>query len=347
MRIQTIEWVNSAVKLIDQTILPGKLQYIYATDAPTMYRAIKTLQVRGAPALGAAAALGVYLGIRNSRAKNFHVFARDLDKASKYIARSRPTARNLFWAIERVCRVAVRNKNKEVSQIKQLMLKEALAIIAEDKVTCRRIGYFGNALIKRNDTVLTICNTGILATIDYGTALGVIYRAKEEGKNVKVYSCETRPILQGARLTTWELKRKGVNVTMICDNMAATLMQQKRINKVIVGADRIAANGDTANKIGTYNLAVLAYFHKIPFYVAAPTSTFDARIKTGKDIPIEERDPKELTELYFKKPIAARGIHYYNPAFDVTPHSLITGIITEKGIIRRPLDKNIASALKK
>lgn len=347
MYIQTIKWEKNAVKLIDQTRLPEKLVYIYARDALAMFKAIKTLQIRGAPALGAAAALGVYLGIKDSKAKNFSLFAKDLDKVSKFIASSRPTARNLFWAIERIGRVAVKNKNKEVPVIKQLIIKEAQAIMAEDKIMCRRIGYFGNALIKRNDIVLTLCNAGILATIDYGTALGVIYRAKEEGKNVKVYSCETRPILQGARLTTWELKQKGVPVTMICDNMAATLMQQKRINKVIVGADRIAANGDTANKIGTYNLAVLARFHKIPFYVAAPTSTFDTAIKSGKDIPIEERDSKELTELYFKKPIAAKGINFYNPAFDVTPHSLITAIITEKGVIRAPFNTNIHQVLKR
>lgn len=347
MHIQTIEWVNNAAKLIDQTRLPEKLEYIYAKDAATMYRAIKSLQVRGAPALGAAAALGVYLGIRNSKAKDFDGFVKDLDRASGYIASSRPTARNLFWAIERICRLVLKNKDKQVGLIKELVLKEALAIIAEDKVICRRIGYWGNSLIKHNDAVLTICNTGILATIDYGTALGVIYRAKEEGKHVRVYSCETRPILQGARLTTWELKQKGVNVTMICDNMAATLMRQKKVDKIIVGADRIAANGDTANKIGTYNLAVLAHFHKIPFYVAAPASTFDLTAKTGKDIPIEERDYRELTELYFKKPVAAAGIHYYNPAFDVTPQALITAIVTEKGIIRRPFNKNIRLALDK
>ncbi len=347
MNIQTIEWRNNLAKLIDQTVLPAQLKFIYAHDARTMFRAIKTLQVRGAPALGAAAALGVYLGIRNSKASAFDAFARDLDRAARYIASSRPTARNLFWGIERVARVALLNKDRDIRSIKQLMLKEALKIIAEDKVICRRIGYFGNSIIRRRDVVLTICNTGILATIDYGTALGVIYRATEEGKHVKVYSCETRPILQGARLTTWELKQKGVPVTMICDNMAATLLQHKKVNKVIVGADRIAANGDTANKIGTYSLAVLASFHKIPFYVAAPLSTFDASIKSGKEIPIEERDPKELTELYFKRPIAAAGIDHYNPAFDVTPHSLITGIITEKGIIRKPFDANIRKAMKK
>ncbi len=341
MSLQTIEWVNEAAKLIDQTRLPDRLEYIYAKDIKTMWRAIKTLQVRGAPALGAAAALGMYLGVMGSRARDFESFSRDLDRSARYIASSRPTARNLFWAIERICRLALKNKDKDVPRLKRLILDEAKAIIEEDKVICRRIGYHGDRLIKDNDSILTVCNTGILATIDYGTALGVVYRAKEEGKNVKVYSCETRPVLQGARLTTWELRQKGINVTMICDNMAATLMQQGKVDKVIAGADRIASNGDTANKIGTYNLAVLASFHKIPFYIAAPLSTFDLSIRSGRDIPIEERDPQELTELYFKKPIAAKGINFYNPAFDVTPAALITAIITQKGIIKPPFKENI------
>jgi methylthioribose-1-phosphate isomerase len=237
--------------------------------------------------------------------------------------------------------VAVRNKDKPLSYIKRLILDEALKIIEEDRRASRKIGYYGAKLLKNNDRVLTICNAGILATIDYGTALGVIYRADEEGKAIKVFACETRPMLQGARLTTWELNKKGIDVTLICDNMAATLMQQGKITKVIAGADRIAANGDTANKIGTHSLSVLAQHHKIPFYIASPSSTFDAKIKSGKDIPIEERNIREVTELFFKKPITTKNIKVFNPAFDVTPHNLIAAIITDKGIIRPPYYRNI------
>jgi len=347
MNIRTIEWKNNFIKIIDQTKLPQRLEYIYIKNLKSLWKAIRNMQIRGAPALGAAAGLGAYLGIRYSQAKNFAQFARELDKAMRYIASSRPTARNLFWALERVASAAVRNKNRPISLIKALILKEAQKIINEDKTACRRIGRFGAKLIKNNDTVLTVCNAGILATIDYGTALGLIYRAKEEGKDIKVYVCETRPLLQGARLTTWELEKKGIDVTLICDNMAATLMKEGKIDKVITGADRIALNGDSANKIGTYNLAVLSYYHKIPFYIAAPASTFDLRIKTGREIPIENRDSKEVTGLFFKKPIAAEGVKVFNPAFDVTPNNLITAIITDKGIIRPPYKKNIIKIFKR
>lgn len=345
MGLRTVEWKNSGIKIIDQTKLPGELKYLHIKDLKSLFRAIKELKVRGAPALGAAATLGVYLGIKDSRAKNFGEFSGELYKAARYIASSRPTARNLFWGIERMCSVALRNKHKPISAIKRLLFKEAQKLIEEDRLTCRRIGRYGAKLIKDKDRILTICNAGILATIDYGTALGVIYKAKQQGKRIKVCACETRPLLQGARLTTWELKKKGIDVTLICDNMAATLMQQGRIDKVIAGADRIAAGGDAANKIGTYNLAVLSHYHKVPFYIAAPHSTFDLTIKTGKDIPIEERKAGEVTELFFKRPITAKGIKVFNPAFDVTPHNLITAIITDKGIIRPPYRKNIAKIL--
>ncbi len=345
MDIRTIEWKNNSIKIIDQTKLPGKLEYLYIKDLQTLLEAIKALKVRGAPALGAAAALGVYLGIKNSRAKSFNEFSKELHKIARYIASSRPTARNLFWGIERMCNVAARNNDKPLSAIKTLLFKETQKIIEEDRWACRKIGHFGAKLIKDKDTILTICNAGILATIDYGTALGVIYKAKELGKRLKVFACETRPLLQGARLTAWELKKKGIDVTLICDSMAATLMQQGKIDKVIAGADRIAANGDAANKIGTYNLAVLSHYHKIPFYIAAPASTFDLRIKTGNDIPIEERLDKEITELFFKNPITAKGVKVFNPAFDVTPHNLITAIIADKGVIMPPYRTNIAKIL--
>jgi len=345
MGIRTIEWQHNKIRIIDQAKLPLRLEYIYIDNPKDLWLAIRTMQIRGAPVLGAAAALGVYLGIKDSKAKSFSQFNRGLNWIITYLSGSRPTARNLFWSLERMRAIALKNKKQSMPALKRLLFKEAGKIIQEDRLACRKIGRYGASLIKDNDTVLTICNAGILATIDYGTALGVIYRAKEEGRKFKVFACETRPMLQGARLTTWELERKGVDVTLICDSMAAALMKQGKIKKVIVGADRIAANGDTANKIGTYNLAVLAEYHKVPFYVAAPQSTFDRKIKTGRDIPIEERPRYEITGLFFKSSIAAKSIKVFNPAFDVTPDNLITAIITDKGVIRPPYRINIKRIL--
>ena len=345
MNIKTIEWKKNGIKIIDQTKLPGKLEYLYIKDLKTLWRAVKELKVRGAPALGAAAALGAYLGIKNSKAKDFAKFSKELDKVTKYIAASRPTARNLFWALERVCSIAVINRHKSIPAIKKMIFTEAKKIMQEDRTACRKMASFGEKLIKPGSNILTICNAGALATVDYGTAQGVIYRAKEKGKRIKVYASETRPLLQGARLTSWELKAKGVDTTLITDSMSATLMGQGKIDLVIAGADRIAANGDTANKIGTYNLAVLAKYHKIPFYIAAPQSTFDLALQSGRQIPIEQRRSDEVTSLFFKRPIAPKGIKVYNPAFDVTPYGLITAIITEKGIIRPPYKKNIKKIL--
>lgn len=347
MEIKTIDWKNNKIKIIAQTLLPGKLKYLYISDLKTLWGAIKRLEVRGAPALGVAGALGVYLGIRDSKAKNFVKLEKELRTIISYLASSRPTARNLFWGLERMRNTALKNKNKPIKEIKNILFQEAGNILEEDRKSCRKIGYYGAKLIKSKDRILTICNAGILATIDYGTALGVIYSAAKQGKKIKVYACETRPLLQGARLTVWELMKKGIDVTLNCDNMAATLMKQGKIDKVIVGADRIASNGDTANKIGTYNLAVLSKYHKIPFYVAAPASTFDFKIKSGKDIPIEERSAHEITESLFKKPISVNGVKVFNPAFDVTAHNLITAIITDKGIIRPPFRENIAKVLGK
>lgn len=344
MKIITIEWKNSSIKIIDQNKLPQRLEYLYIRNLKSLWQAIKTMQVRGAPALGAGAGLGVYLGIKNSSADNFRQFKKELDKVIKYLATSRPTARNLFWGIERIREAVLKNQGRDISYLKKLIFKEAQKIIEEDKIACRKIGYYGANLIKDNDAILTVCNAGILATIDYGTALGVIYRAQEEGKKIKVFACETRPRLQGARLTAWELQRKGIRVTLICDSMAATLMKMGKIDMVMVGADRIALNGDTANKIGTYNLAVLAKFHHIPFYVAAPSSTFDLHLKDGAQIPIEQRSRIEVTHI-MGHPIAPSGITVYNPAFDVTPHALITAIITEKGIVNSPFSKNIRRML--
>lgn len=333
MAIETIKWEKQKAKLIDQTLLPLKLKYIYAKDIKTMWKAIKTLQVRGAPAIGVAAAFGVILGVQKSKAKDFNAFRKELLRAVKYLGSSRPTAVNLFWALERMKNAVLENHRKPVDQIKKILLKEALRIWDEDRVICRRMAKYGARLVRANDRILTICNAGALATSDFGTALGVFYQAKNEGKKFKVYACETRPLLQGARLTAWELMREKIDVTLICDNMAASLMERGLVDKVFVGADRIAKNYDTANKIGTYNLAVLANYHKIPFYVVAPKSTFDFKIGSGKEIPIEERKADEVSFVFGKR-VAPRGVKVYNPAFDVTAHNLITAIITEDGIIK-------------
>ena len=341
MELKTIEWKRNSIKIIDQTKLPVKLEYLYIRDLKTLWKAIRELKVRGAPALGGVAALGVYLGIKDSRARDFSSFAGELYRVIRYLGSSRPTARNLFCSLERMVSVALKYSRRSIPEVKKILFVQAQRIIEEDRITCRLIGCHGAKLIKNGDNILTICNAGILATIDYGTALGIIYRAKEEGKRIKVYACETRPLLQGARLTTWELRKKGIDVTLICDNVAASLMKDGKIDKVITGADRICVNGDAANKIGTYSLAVLCRHHKIPLYIAAPFSTFDLEINSGKEITIEQRPPEEVTELFFKKPVAAKGVSVFNPAFDVTPHELISAIITERGIIRPPFAEGI------
>ena len=345
IKLKTIELKADRIKIIDQNLLPHKLKYLYISDVRDLWQAIRTMKVRGAPALGAAAGLGVYLALKDSRARDIIQFRRQLNKVVAYLASSRPTARNLFWGLERMRQAVLKNDAKPLARLKRILRDEARKIIEEDRVACRRLGAYGSRLIKDKDSILTVCNAGILATIDYGTALGVIYRAQDEGKGIRVFACETRPMLQGARLTTWELAKNHIDVTLICDNMAATLMQQGKIDKVIAGADRIAANGDSANKIGTYNLAVLSRYHGIPFYIAAPETTFDLKIKSGRDIRIEERDKNEVTGLFFKRPIAAKGVKVFNPAFDVTPHELITAIITDKGVIRPPYAKNIAKVI--
>lgn len=347
MNIRTIEWKNNKIRIIDQTKLPQKLVYLDIGCLKDLWKAIKIMQVRGAPALGAASALGVYLGIKDYPGRNWQGFWRKLNQAAIYIASSRPTARNLFWGIERVCLAAKRNKHKPILKIKQAILLEAKMIMREDMVSCRLIGAYGAKLLKNNSSVLTICNAGILATIDYGTALGVIYSAKQQGKKISVFSSETRPLLQGARLSAWELNKKGIDVVMIADNTAAKLMRDGKIDIVITGADRIAANGDSANKIGTLNLAILAKYHNIPFYIAAPQSTFDLRLNCGRSIRIETRKACEVTKILLLKDTAPAGAKVLNPAFDITPHQLISGIITDKGIIRRPYIKNIKKILEK
>lgn len=331
MPVPTIEWKNKRVKIIDQSVLPGKFKFIYCDTVKSVWDAIRCMKIRGAPAIGVIAAYGVYLGVKNSKKD----FFKDLQKTVKYLSTSRPTARNLFWALSRMEKIAARYKDKSAGELKKILLKEANKILKEDKEICRRMGKFGSALIKKNDTILTHCNAGGLATADYGTALGVIFASHAEGKKIKVYADETRPVLQGARLTAWELMREGIDTTLITDSMAAPLMAKGKIDKVIVGADRIAKNGDAANKIGTYGLSVLANHHKIPFYVVAPFSTIDTSIKSGKDIPIEERNPDEVRKIGGVY-ISPKKAKVFNPAFDVTPSKFITAIVTEKGIFRKP-----------
>jgi methylthioribose-1-phosphate isomerase len=345
MNIRTVDWKNNKVRIIDQTKLPQKLVYLDIGKTVQLYRAIRELKVRGAPALGVAAALGVYLGIKDHPGNTWEGFSRKLCSTANYIAASRPTARNLFMGIERSCACAMRNKNRPVREIKQRILGEAKEIMREDSVSCRRIGTYGARLFKPGSTVMTICNAGILATIDYGTALGVVYSACARGKKIKVFSCETRPLLQGSRLSCWELFHNGVDVTMIADNTAASLMAAGKVDAVICGADRIAANGDSANKIGTLNLAILSKYHKIPFYVAAPKSTFDLKMRNGDGIKIEMRDSSEVTGIVGRRKTAPRACKALNPAFDVTGHGLISAIITDYGVIRPPYVGNIRKIL--
>jgi methylthioribose-1-phosphate isomerase len=332
---RAVEWVGGPdgfVRLIDQTRLPGELVYCDCRTSEEVWEAIRSLRVRGAPAIGIAAAMGVVVGVQTGTGDGPDAFARRLNAVAAHLATSRPTAVNLFWALGRMRRCAA-GREDAPEALRARLLREALAIQEEDARMCRAIGRHAAELIADGQGVLTHCNAGGLATAEYGTALAGIFSAAEQGKRLHVYAGETRPLLQGARLTAWELCQAGVDVTLICDNMAAHVMKEGRVHLVIVGADRIAANGDTANKIGTYGVALLARAHGIPFYVAAPSSTFDLSLPTGDGIPIEQRDPREVTHG-FGRATAPEGVRVYNPAFDVTPHPLITGIITEKGLIR-------------
>jgi methylthioribose-1-phosphate isomerase len=338
----TIQWaggLDGQIEMIDQTLLPGETRTLHINDVETLWEAIKNLRVRGAPAIGVAAAMGVVLGVRD--ATSTQAFYAQLDKTCEYLASSRPTAVNLFWALNRMKQRAEALHDEELSVLKESLLTEAKTVWAEDTATCRAIGQSGAHLIKANASVLTHCNAGALATAKYGTALAPIYVAHEEGVRFQVYADETRPLLQGARLTAWELVQNGVEVTVICDNMAGALMQEGKVDLVITGADRIAANGDVANKIGTYGLAVLAHAHDVPFYVAAPFSTFDLSLSDGRQIPIEQRSPEEI-RCGFGQMTAPEGAHCFNPAFDVTPAKYIQGIITEKGIIQPVCNEEIA-----
>ncbi|MEI6305816.1 MAG: S-methyl-5-thioribose-1-phosphate isomerase [Deltaproteobacteria bacterium] len=333
MSFRTIEWRDDAVIMIDQTRLPFEEVYNSYTDFKLVAEAIRTMVIRGAPAIGVAAAMGIALGARDIIADTSESFFRQLDNVCDIMARTRPTAVNLFWSIERMKKVAEANSSKKPDQIRDILKREAIRIEQEDLTICRNIGKWGATLIPEGAVVLTHCNAGGLATAGYGTALGVIRAAHEAGKNIQVFADETRPWLQGARLTVWELMKDGIPVTLISDNMAGFFMSRGEITCCVVGADRIAANGDTANKIGTYSVAVLAKENNIPFYVAAPLSTLDLSMSDGSKIPIEERHSSEVTQIK-GVPIAPEGVQVRNPAFDVTPARYITAIITENGIVK-------------
>jgi methylthioribose-1-phosphate isomerase len=341
--LPTIAWQDGAVVMIDQRKLPAREQYVTCTTPKDVARAIKTMVIRGAPAIGVSAAMGLVLGLRRSTAAGTKQLTTEFLRDCDMLAATRPTAVNLFWAIDRMKTAFSREvlAGASVTDLRERMLAEALAIHDEDVANCRAIGRAGGVLIPDGTGVLTHCNAGALATAGYGTALGVIRGAVDLGRRVKVYADETRPVLQGARLTAWELVRDGIDTTVIADNMAAVLMREGRIGFVVVGADRIAANGDVANKIGTYTVAVLARQHDIPFYVAAPLSTIDLATPDGSRIPIEERDRREVTHVGATQ-VAPDGAGVFNPAFDVTPHGLVSGIITEKGVCRAPYTLSLA-----
>ncbi|MFP4163052.1 MAG: S-methyl-5-thioribose-1-phosphate isomerase [Chitinispirillaceae bacterium] len=345
-RLKTIEWKEDRVQLIDQTRLPKELAYLEIETVEQMHEAIKVLRVRGAPAIGIAAAFGLYLALKEYPEKgSISDFLTLLEKNADYLAGARPTAVNLFWALERMKnRAEEKAPGSDVHQMKQVLFQEALGILEEDRRMCRAIGEAGLELLKDKHNILTHCNAGGLATSEYGTALSPIYVGQEKGVRFQVFADETRPLLQGARITALELSKAGVPVTVICDNMAASVMASGKIDAVIVGADRIAANGDTANKIGTYGVALLAAAHNIPFYVAAPSSTFDISLCDGSHIPIEQRGREEVA-FWGEKMTVPDSADVFNPAFDVTPSRLITAIVTERGVIKPPYDQNVRSVL--
>jgi len=343
---RTIEWKGDHIRLLDQTLLPLQEEYVEIRDVDRMCDAIKRLVVRGAPAIGVAAAMGIALGTLQASGHDRAALGRLLEDVCSRIAATRPTAVNLFWAVERMKRVYAACADLDVPAVKRRLVDEAVLMEKEDRMLCENIGREGSVLLEDGDTVLTHCNAGGLATAGYGTALGVIRAAFEQGKRIKVVSDETRPLNQGARITCWEMQKLGIPVTLIPDNTAGALMKRGDIQKVVVGADRIAANGDAANKIGTYSVGVLAGYHKIPFYVAAPLSTVDMSIASGTEIPIEERDPEEVTHIGGVR-IAPEGIAVRNIAFDVTPHELIRGIVTECGIAVDPYKESFRAFFEK
>lgn len=333
LKFKTVEWSKGKVRILDQSKLPLKVSYLEFDDYKKLATAVKELKIRGAPAIGIAAAYGVVLGMMQGRYSGNKDYEKKLDSVISVLKSTRPTAVNLFWALDRMKKVALEYEGYDTESRNKMLLHEALLIHQEDKVMCQKIGEYGSKLLKNGCRVLTHCNAGALATGGIGTALAPLFIAKAQGKKIRVYVDETRPVLQGARLTTWELLQQGIDTVLICDDMAAFLMKRKMIDCIITGADRIVKNLDVANKIGTYNLAVLAKFHRIPFYLAAPGSSFDYSIESGDKIKIEERSPEEVTNFWGKR-TAPERVKVFSPAFDVTPANLITAIITDKGIIR-------------
>ncbi|MEZ6048052.1 MAG: S-methyl-5-thioribose-1-phosphate isomerase [Planctomycetaceae bacterium] len=343
----TLRWIGELpghLNMIDQTRLPEEFIRIDCHTPEDTWQAIKRLSVRGAPAIGVAAAYGLLLGIQHETTLTTSDFLAKLNSTADYLAESRPTAVNLFWALDRMRQTAESHQHLAPPELLERLLDEARSIEQEDRAMCRAMGEFGATLLEEGQGVLTHCNAGALATAGDGTALSVFYAAKRAGKNIKVYADETRPLLQGARLTSWELQNHGIDVTLICDSMAGWVMKEKRVQAVITGADRVAANGDAANKIGTYSVSLLAKAHNIPFYIIAPSSTFDFSLESGELIPIEQRDPLEITHGCGKQ-TAPTGVNVYNPAFDVTPAENITAIVTQKGIISPVTTENIAATL--
>lgn len=339
MAVKTIQWSNNQVVMLDQRLLPEREVYRSYRDYSRVAQAIRDMVIRGAPAIGVAAAMGVALGALWVKGKNFD---REIERIFRTLAKTRPTAVNLFWALERMRRVYIEKRSLGVEAMKRLLKEEALKIYKEDIAGNRLMGKFGAKLLGNARHVLTHCNAGALATAGYGTALGVIRAMREAGKEVEVLADETRPFLQGARLTAWELKKDKIPVTLLTDNMVGSVMQRGKVDAVVVGCDRVAANGDVANKIGTYGISVLARRHNIPFYVAGPTSSIDLQCPSGGEIPIEQRNPREVSHI-FGRAVAPRGVRIVNPAFDITCHDLISAIITEKGVITPPFQQNIRS----
>ena len=343
MAVKSIQWKNNHVVILDQRLLPGKEVYRVYRDYVAVAKAIREMVIRGAPAIGVAAAMGVALGALWVKGKNFD---REIERIFRILEKTRPTAVNLFWALERMRRVYIENRSEGIETVKRLLKEEAQKIYEEDIAANQLLGKVGARLLKNSTRVLTHCNAGALATAGYGTALGVIRAMKESGKQVEVMASETRPFLQGARLTAWELKKDKIPVTVLTDNMVGYLMQKGKVDAVVVGCDRIAANGDVANKIGTYGVAVLAHRNNIPFYVAGPTSTIDLKCSSGKEIPIEERNPREVSHINGRS-VTPRGVRIMNPAFDITQHDLISAIITEKGVITSPYLQNIRTYVRR
>lgn len=334
---------NNAVVIIDQTKLPGKIEIISLHTAQEIWNAIYLLQVRGAPAIGVAAAYGIYVLAKRMDTEDYDTFYREFVRQKEYLDSSRPTAVNLSWALNRMQRVVEAHSGETVAQIKEALHRESVAIQEEDIWVCRMIGEHGLTLVKPGDGILTHCNAGQLATSKYGTATAPIYLGEERGYHFHVFADETRPLLQGARLTAFELQSSGVDVTLICDNMSSTVMKNGWVNAVFVGCDRVAANGDAANKIGTSVVAAVAKYYGVPVYICAPTSTIDLNTPTGAEIKIEQRPAEEVTEMWYKERMAPEGIKVFNPAFDVTDHELIAGIVTEYGVARAPYTESLAA----